>query len=344
MADKMSQLRSRNCPEEEYPPRPLPIPTDYIETLQSILVKGIRGILPPTFKMILDKYYPLSVPQAPVHPHQQKITPCLPSPMPCTTPDSSMNDQTKSSSFGAQVDGRKEEQLETSLEVEPDDMTGKHRDEENNPLKRQQASEEKDNVFAGGTSHVDQMGVCFFQAEIGKHRQTSQVTARQFVRLPIDRQQRKLIARSTERGGDYPIQADVGRNPRTTTVRVAALEEAAIGGCQRGTTSTEQNNQFDPGGSRVICSFLPSGYLVCCMLFVHALFLFSASFSCYHARFKRLQVFSTEGGSDRDRRTRWMRSSVRAGHGSYRSLIQKGTVVYCCSYIGLIIGERLFGI
>ena len=153
------------------------------------------------------------------------------------------------------------------------------------------------------------------------------------MRLPIDRQQRKVIARSTERGGDYPIQADFGRNPRTTTVRVAAREEAAIGGCQRGTTSTEQNNQFDPGGSRVFCSFLPSGYLVCCMLFVHVLFLFSASFSCYHARFKRLQVFSTEGESDRDRRTRWMRSSVRAGHGSYRSLIQKGTVVYCCSYI-----------
>ena len=34
----------------------------------------------------------------------------------------------------------------------------------------------------------------------------------------------------------------------TTTVRVTAREESAIGRHQRGTTSTEQNKQFDPGG------------------------------------------------------------------------------------------------
>ena len=54
--------------------------------------------------------------------------------MPCTKPDSLRDDQTKSSSFGAQADGRKEEQVETSLKVQPDDMTGKHRDGEYNPL------------------------------------------------------------------------------------------------------------------------------------------------------------------------------------------------------------------
>ena len=75
--------------------------------------------------------------------------------MSCTKPDPLRDDQTESSSSGAQADGRKEEQLETSLEVEPDDMTAKHRDGEKNPLKRPQASEEEDNVFADGTSYVD---------------------------------------------------------------------------------------------------------------------------------------------------------------------------------------------
>ena len=44
--------------------------------------------------------------------------------MPCTEPESLGNDQTKSASPGAQAGGRKEEQLETSLAVQPDDMTG----------------------------------------------------------------------------------------------------------------------------------------------------------------------------------------------------------------------------
>ena len=50
-----------NCPEEEYPPRPLPIPPDYIENLQSRLGKAMKGILPPTLKMVLKTHY-----QAPV--------------------------------------------------------------------------------------------------------------------------------------------------------------------------------------------------------------------------------------------------------------------------------------
>ena len=36
-----------NCPEEEYPPRPLPIPPDYIDNLQTRLSKVMKGILPP---------------------------------------------------------------------------------------------------------------------------------------------------------------------------------------------------------------------------------------------------------------------------------------------------------
>ena len=60
-----------NCPKEEYPPRPLPIPPDYIDNLQSRLGKVVKGILPPTLKMILKTYY-----QAPVHPQQQEIPSC----------------------------------------------------------------------------------------------------------------------------------------------------------------------------------------------------------------------------------------------------------------------------
>ena len=79
--------------------------------------------------------------------------------------------------------------------------------------------------------------------------ETAQVAARHFVRLPIDRQQRGATTKSTYREGDYPIQADFGGTSKATTAaRVAAREEAAIDRQQRGTTSTEKNKQFNPGG------------------------------------------------------------------------------------------------
>ena len=55
-----------NCPQEEYPPRPLPIPPGYIDNLQSRLVKVMKGILLPTLRMILKTYYNLPAHQAPV--------------------------------------------------------------------------------------------------------------------------------------------------------------------------------------------------------------------------------------------------------------------------------------
>ena len=55
-----------DCPQEEYPPRSLRIPPDYIDNLQSRLVKVKKGILPPTLKMILKTYYHLPARQAPV--------------------------------------------------------------------------------------------------------------------------------------------------------------------------------------------------------------------------------------------------------------------------------------
>ena len=48
---------TNNCSEEEYLARPLPIPPDYIDNLQSRLVKVEKRSLPPTLKMILKAYY-----------------------------------------------------------------------------------------------------------------------------------------------------------------------------------------------------------------------------------------------------------------------------------------------
>ena len=43
-----------NCPQEEYPPRPLLIPPDYIvDILQSRLVKVKKAILPPQLTLQL---------------------------------------------------------------------------------------------------------------------------------------------------------------------------------------------------------------------------------------------------------------------------------------------------
>ena len=159
--------------------------------------------------MILKTYNYLPVHQAPVHPQQQEIPSCS-----------------------------QEEQLETSLEVQPEDMTDKHQDGEHNPLE----------MVADGTSSTDQGGDFVFQTEVGINLETPRVTARHFA-LPIDQHQREVATRSTERGGDYPIQAYLGGNPKkATTARVAAREETAISWRQRGTTSTEQSKQFDPGG------------------------------------------------------------------------------------------------
>ena len=73
-----------NYPAEEYPPRLLPIPPDYIDNLQGKMSKAMKGILPLTLEMIIKTYYPLPARQAPVHPQQQRIPSCSPSPMPCT--------------------------------------------------------------------------------------------------------------------------------------------------------------------------------------------------------------------------------------------------------------------
>ena len=180
MADKMSQLLSRQLPRGGIPTKaPTYFPLDYIENLQRILGKSMKSILPLILKMIIKTYCPLLARQAPVHPQQQEISSCS-----------------------------QEKQLEPSLQVQPDDMTGKHRDREHNPLERPKYSEEEDKVVADGTSHAGQENA-FFQAVVGK-AETPQATASHFVKLPFERQQREVTTRSTERGADYPIQAGFG--------------------------------------------------------------------------------------------------------------------------------------
>ena len=88
--------------------------------------------------------------------------------MPCTKPESLRDDQTKSLYFGAQANRRKEEQLETALQVQPDGMMGKHRDWEHNPLERLQALEEEDKGVADGTSHAGQGENHVFKQTSGK--------------------------------------------------------------------------------------------------------------------------------------------------------------------------------
>ena len=138
---------------------------------------------------------------------------------------------------------------------------GRHQDGEHNPQERPRASEEEDKVVADGFSSTDKGGECIFQTGVGMDHEPSQVAARHF-ELTMFRQQR-ATPKSTDWRGEYPIQPDFMVSPNTaTTARVAARDEAAIGRHQRGITSTNQNKQFDSGGTGVNSSFLPSGYAV----------------------------------------------------------------------------------
>ena len=106
----------------------------------------MKGILPPTLKMVLKTYY-----QAPVLPQQQEISSCS-----------------------------QEQQLETSFEVQPDDMTGKYRDRDHNPLERPQVSDKEENAVTDDISSTDQGADFVYQSKVGMNLEASQVTARHF--------------------------------------------------------------------------------------------------------------------------------------------------------------------
>ena len=115
----------------------------------------------------------------------------------------------------------------------------------------------------------------------------SQVAARHF-KLAMFRQQ-ETTAKSTDWGGDYFIRVDYARNPNTVTIaRVVDHEEAAIGRHQRGTTSTDQNKQYDPGGTGA--ELFISAKWPCCILYtvcsvVRFFSVLPCNSLCYHTRY-----------------------------------------------------------
>ena len=100
--------------------------------------------------------------------------------------------------------------------VQPNDMTVRHRDGKHSPLERPQASDEEEKMAADGTSSTDQEGDFVFQTEGGKDSETPQIATHYFA-LVIDRQQREVTTRSTEKGRHHPTQAEFSGNPTATT-------------------------------------------------------------------------------------------------------------------------------
>ena len=133
--------------------------------------------------------------------------------------------------------------------VHPDDVMRGHRDGENSPQERPRASGEKEEVAVNGTPSTDEGGDFISQIEIETDHEPLQLADRHF-KLVIFRQQKGTTAKSTDWGGDYPIQADfVGNTNAVTATRVAAHEEAAIGKHRQETASIDENKQYDPGGT-----------------------------------------------------------------------------------------------
>ena len=124
-----------------------------------------------------------------------------------------------------------------------------HRDGENSPQERPRASEEKEEVVANGTPSTNEGGNFISQIEAETDHEPTQLADRHS-ELAILRQQ-GTTAKNTDWGGDYPIQVDFVENTNNafTAARVAAHEEAAIGKHRQGTASTDDNKQYDPGGT-----------------------------------------------------------------------------------------------
>ena len=192
-----------NCPQEEYPARPLPIPPNYIDNFQqSRPIKVRKGSLPPTLKMVIKTYYAPPARQAP----------------------------------------------KTSRIVQPDDTMGGHRDVENSPQERPRASKKEKKMVTNGTPITDEGGDFISQTEVGTDNEATPLADRHFELVIFRQQQQGKIAKSSDWGGDYRIQADFAENTNTViAARVAAREEAAIGQHRQGTASTDENKQYDRG-------------------------------------------------------------------------------------------------
>ena len=84
--------------------------------------------------------------------------------------------------------------------MQPDDLTGKHREGERNPLERPKPLGDENKVVADGTSHADRGGDFVFQTEVGMGLKTIQVAARHF-EMVMFWQQQGAITKSTDRRG-----------------------------------------------------------------------------------------------------------------------------------------------
>ena len=132
--------------------------------------------------------------------------------------------------------------------VQTDDVMRGHRDGKNSPQERPRASEEKEEVVVNGTPSTDEGGDFISQTKVETDHESSKLTDRQ--ELVIFREQKGTTAKSTDWGVDYPIQADFAENTNAVTAaRVAAREEVAIDKQRQGTASTDENKQYDPGGT-----------------------------------------------------------------------------------------------
>ena len=114
--------------------------------------------------------------------------------------------------------------------VHPNDVMRGHRDGENSPQERPRASEEKEEVVVNGTPSTNEEGYFISQTKVEIDHEPSKLADRHFD-LVIFRQQQGTTAKSTDWGGDYPIQAEFAENTNAVTAaaRVAAREETAIG-------------------------------------------------------------------------------------------------------------------
>ena len=143
---------------------------------------------------------------------------------------------------------------------------------------------EKEKVVASDISSTDERRDFISQIEVGMDHEPSQFVDHHFG-LAIFWHQ-GTTAKSTDWGGDNPIQADFAGNPETVrTARVTAREEAGIGRHQRGTTLTDQNKQYDPGGTGA--ELFISTKRPCCILYAWLcvfffLFCLPCSFPRYH--------------------------------------------------------------
>ena len=132
--------------------------------------------------------------------------------------------------------------------VQSNDVMRGHRDGENSPQERPRASEKKEVVVANGTPSTDEGEYFVSQTNVEADNEPLQLADRHF-ELGIFRQQKGTTLKSTE-WGDCPIQADFAENTNAVTAaRFAAREEAAIGQHRQGTASTDENKQYDPGGT-----------------------------------------------------------------------------------------------